>query len=60
MINLLGNIKRVRNRLENAASKCKRSSKDITLLAVSKTRSAQMIRQAVEYGIHSFGENYLQ
>lgn len=60
MINLLDNIKRVRGRLENAASKCQRSSKDITLLAVSKTRSAQMIRQAVEYGIHSFGENYLQ
>ena len=60
MINLLKNIERVRGRLENAASKCERSSDDITLLAVSKTRSAQMVRQAFEHGIRSFGENYLQ
>jgi pyridoxal phosphate enzyme (YggS family) len=36
------------------------SSQRVQLLAVSKTQSASVIREAFEVGIHSFGENYLQ
>jgi pyridoxal phosphate enzyme (YggS family) len=60
MMSLFNNIEKVKARLESTAAACRRSPKDITLLAVSKTRSAEMIKQAVEFGIQSFGENYLQ
>ena len=60
MMSLFNNIEKVKARLESSAAACRRSPKDITLLAVSKTRSAEMIKQAVEFGIQSFGENYLQ
>jgi pyridoxal phosphate enzyme (YggS family) len=59
-MSLFNNIEKVKARLESTAAACRRSPKDITLLAVSKTRSAEMIKQAVEFGIQSFGENYLQ
>jgi pyridoxal phosphate enzyme (YggS family) len=60
MMSLFNNIEKVKARLESTAAACRRSPKDITLLAVSKTRSTEMIKQAVEFGIQSFGENYLQ
>lgn len=59
-MSLFNNIEKVKARLESTAAACRRSPKDITLLAVSKTRSTEMIKQAVEFGIQSFGENYLQ
>lgn len=37
-----------------------RSVDDVGLLAVSKTRTANEILQAYEYGLTRFGENYLQ
>ncbi len=33
---------------------------DVTLVAVSKTKSAQMLREAYEAGQRDFGENYVQ
>ena len=37
-----------------------RDPADVTLVAVSKTRSAEEIRRVALAGIHNFGENYLQ
>ena len=50
----------VESRLGAVTATAERNRKDITLLAVSKTRSAAHVQQAAESGIKSFGENYLQ
>lgn len=54
------NISKVRHRIRIAAQKSGHRFEDIDLLAVSKTRTAQAVRQAWEAGIGQFGENYLQ
>ncbi|HBP41850.1 MAG: YggS family pyridoxal phosphate-dependent enzyme [Vreelandella alkaliphila] len=47
-------------RLSNALKKAERPLDSATLLAVSKTKPASMIRQAWQHGQREFGENYLQ
>jgi len=54
------NLKRVREKIENAASRAGRNPKDIQLVAVSKTVDAKRIREAIEAGATIFGENYIQ
>jgi uncharacterized pyridoxal phosphate-containing UPF0001 family protein len=50
----------VRQRIAVAARACGRCVEGITLVAVSKTRSSQEIREAYEAGQRDFGENYVQ
>lgn len=57
---LSDNIAKLLGRVRLAAEKSQRDPLDIRVLAVSKTRSAQAIRQAFELGQREFGENYLQ
>lgn len=48
---------------ENIAAACRRvgrSRSDVTLIAVSKTKPVELIREAMDYGIRSFGENKVQ
>ncbi|MGK0500660.1 MAG: pyridoxal phosphate enzyme (YggS family) [Oceanicoccus sp.] len=54
------NIANVRDRIANAEKKFCREADSVQLMAVSKTRSAEMIRQAQQEGIVHIGENYLQ
>lgn len=54
------NIKEINNRLARAALKRGISPEEITLVAVSKTVSAEQIKQASALGIVHFGENRLQ
>ena len=54
------NITKVRERIRSTSQKCGREVGNITLLAVSKTRPATMIRMAWEAGVTDFGENYLR
>lgn len=54
------NIANVRHRVSIAAEKVQRRPDDVTLMAVSKTRSADEVRTAVAAGIRDLGENYLQ
>ncbi|SER96130.1 hypothetical protein SAMN04487958_1055 [Vreelandella subterranea] len=49
-----------RQRLEHALIDAGRPVNDASLLAVSKTKPASMIRQASALGQREFGENYLQ
>lgn len=49
-----------RERLTNALKMAERPLDSATLLAVSKTKPASMIRQAWQHGQREFGENYLQ
>lgn len=53
-------LAQARERLSNALKKAERPLDSATLLAVSKTKPASMIRQAWQHGQREFGENYLQ
>jgi PLP dependent protein len=57
---LRDNISRVRDRIAAAAARVNRHPGDITLIGVSKTHPAEMIRAAYEAGLREFGENRVQ
>ena len=54
------NLAKVRARLQQAATEADRNPDTIGLLAVSKTKPAEDLRQAYQAGQRRFGENYLQ
>jgi PLP dependent protein len=54
------NVARVRERIAAAARRAGRREHDVTLIAVSKTHSAEAIRAAWEAGVRHFGENRVQ
>jgi pyridoxal phosphate enzyme (YggS family) len=54
------NIKRIKEKITNAALKAKRSPEDIKLVAVSKRFPADKIIDAITAGQKIFGENYIQ
>ncbi len=54
------NVAAVQARIARAAAACGRSVDSITLVAVSKTQSAEAVLAAAHAGIEHFGENYLQ
>lgn len=54
------NIKLVKNDIDIHCSKSGRSSQDVTLIAVSKTKPMMMILEAYEGGQRHFGENKVQ
>ncbi|WP_340617133.1 YggS family pyridoxal phosphate-dependent enzyme [Xenorhabdus entomophaga] len=60
MNNIEQNLHDVRNRMTLVAQKCGRSPEEITLLAVSKTKPADAIAEAITNGQREFGENYVQ
>ena len=53
-------IAKVRQRIEDAARRCNRSSDDITLVAISKTHPAETLRAALDLGVADLGENRVQ
>jgi PLP dependent protein len=53
-------INNLRERIQKAAISCGRSPDEITLIAVSKTKPADLVRQAMDAGLTVFGENYIQ
>ena len=59
-VNINDNVKRVREFIYDAAVKSGRAPGDITLVAASKTKSADMVRAAVEAGVDAVGENRVQ
>ncbi len=54
------NLSRIKERIAVAAGRAGRDPEEITLVAVSKIKSADMVRQALAAGQLDFGENYLQ
>jgi len=54
------NVAEVRERIADAARKTGRRAEEITLIAVSKTHPAEVIREAFAVGIRHFGENRVQ
>ncbi|MEB0044040.1 MULTISPECIES: YggS family pyridoxal phosphate-dependent enzyme [unclassified Pseudomonas] len=60
MSTIADNIARVSSRIHAAAIAAQRDEHNVQLLAVSKTKPAQALREAHAAGICDFGENYLQ
>ncbi|MHC8353483.1 YggS family pyridoxal phosphate-dependent enzyme [Pseudomonas sp. RT4P38] len=60
MSTIADNILQVSSRIYAAAVAAKRDEDSVQLLAVSKTKSAEAVREAHAAGIRDFGENYLQ
>ena len=60
MSTIADNIGQVGQRIRAAADAVQRDASSIHLLAVSKTKPAQAVREAYAAGLRDFGENYLQ
>lgn len=60
MSTIASNIAKVSASIREAAQASQREPSSIGLLAVSKTKPAQAIREAYACGLRDFGENYLQ
>lgn len=54
------NLAHVRQQIATAAQSCARAPQEITLLAVSKTKSVTDITKAIAAGQRAFAENYVQ
>ncbi|HEX4385443.1 MAG TPA: YggS family pyridoxal phosphate-dependent enzyme [Myxococcales bacterium] len=50
----------VRQRIAEACARAGREAASVTLIAVSKTKPLELLREAIQAGQHSFGENYAQ
>ncbi len=57
---IAANLQAVKNDIAAAAQQAGRESSEVMLLAVSKTVSADGVREAFAAGQHAFGENYVQ
>lgn len=60
MNDIAHNLAQVRDKISAAASRCGRASEEVTLLAVSKTKPASAIEEAIAAGQLAFGENYVK
>ena len=54
------NLKQTQNNIAEAAKKSGRTSHDILLVAVSKTKPLSALQEAYNAGIRDFGENKVQ
>ncbi|PLO52462.1 YggS family pyridoxal phosphate-dependent enzyme, partial [Klebsiella pneumoniae] len=60
MNDIAHNLAQVRDKISGAAARCGRAPEEVTLLAVSKTKPASAIEEAIAAGQRAFGENYVQ
>src|SRR5919197_1511635 len=60
MNSITENLERVREQIAQAAAKAHRSVGDIQLVAITKTHSAEKVREAIEAGQTLFGESRVQ
>lgn len=60
MASIKDNLENVRSRIDAACARAGRERSDVTLIAVSKTKPVSDIREAMECGCDTFGENKVQ
>lgn len=60
MQNIRQKIEEVKTKIEKAAARSGRDPSAIELVAVSKTKGPELIREAYDAGLKVFGENYAQ
>ena len=58
--NLAVHVNHVRSRIRHAAQEAGRDPDSVTLIAVSKSKPAESVREVATAGVTDFGENYLQ
>ncbi|MDE5891990.1 MAG: YggS family pyridoxal phosphate-dependent enzyme [Acetatifactor sp.] len=54
------NLIQIRKNIEKACKRAGRSSEEVLLIAVSKTKPVERLREAYEAGVRDFGENKVQ
>ncbi|BCN31198.1 YggS family pyridoxal phosphate-dependent enzyme [Anaeromicropila herbilytica] len=54
------NLREVEERIQSACERVERNRRDVTLIAVSKTKPISMIEEVMKEGIIDFGENKVQ
>ena len=59
-VTLHDRIDQVEHRIQAAVSRSRRTRQDVTLVAVTKKFSAEVICEAYSLGLRVFGENYVQ
>ncbi len=59
-VEIRDNLARIHERIESACARARRSSDEVTLLAVTKTVSVERINLAIAEGITQIGENRVQ
>lgn len=57
---IVNNLKDIKDRIEKSANKCGKTSKDITIVGVTKTINVDRIKSLLEHGIINLGENKVQ
>ncbi len=60
MDSLKDRLDKVQARIREAAEACGRPADSVKLVAVSKTKPVEMVREAAEAGVSILGENYIQ
>lgn len=60
MTMVMENLMEVRKNMEKACRRAGRDPKEVTLIAVSKTKPLSMLQEAYEAGVRDFGENKVQ
>lgn len=60
MTSLAENLEKIEEQIKQACRRAGRPRRDIEMMAVSKTYSAQTINEAAELGLRLFGENRVQ
>jgi PLP dependent protein len=59
-VDIAANLSRVRERIAAACARSRRDPTSVRLVAVTKTKPVEMLREAVAAGQTIFGENYAQ
>ena len=54
------NLRDVEKKIEGACIRSGRNPKEVTLIAVSKTKPVEMLQEAYDAGAREFGENKVQ
>jgi len=59
-MSMLDNVRRLREEIDIAAKQSGRTGADISLVAATKTQSAEAVREAIAAGVDACGENRVQ
>jgi hypothetical protein len=57
---LAENVQEVQENIKQACKRAGRAEDEVTLIAVSKTKPVEMLKEVYDTGIRDFGENYVQ
>jgi hypothetical protein len=60
MVDVAANYRRIADSIAEASLKSGRDARQVKLLAATKSQTIELIRAAVDAGIHLIGENYVQ